>query len=463
MNVNSTVKSIFIKIAKRMGLEVVDKTNTDISFSESGLNPTAIGAGVVSNIAVDDSEIIIEGNNARAEAIRELKEYYVDELQTAVAEVSLGTGDAIVRPYTDGKYIGLNIIGNDNFVITESIGTHIKGVIMKLDEYEKDNKVYRLFESQTLKDELSPAILHIRRFVYQDDKEIRISATSWEGMETEENIIADQLLLGRYKCPTINRDNYNSANGVPITFGCEDIVNNIRTKYKQYNEEFDRKQALIFADRSMFKRDANSKDENGASTLKLEGTKFVKIKGNGIEGGVKGMIEDYSPTIREPEFQAANNFNLSVLELCCGFSRGVFTAPETAFSTATEMKNSLKKTFAFVKRFRKRLELGDRMLFSAINIIMNINATTPMGDWDLRHDWSYDYIEETKERFNQLMQGHSAGVVKDETICAWINNLSEDEAKKYMTELKAVAEAAQKPENTEDSIDDDGAGDLIDG
>lgn len=457
MNVNSTVKSIFIKIAKRMGLEVIDKTDTDISFSESGLNPTAIGAGVVSNIAVDDSEIIIEGNNARAEAIRELKEYYVDELQNAVAEVSLGTGDAIVRPYTDGKYIGLNIIGNDNFVITASIGTHLKGVIMKLDEYEKENKVYRLFESQTLKDELSPAIVHIRRFAYRDDKETNIALTSWKGMETEENIIADQLLLGRYKCPTINRDNYNSANGVPITFGCEDIVKNIRTKYKQYNEEFDRKLAKTFAKRSMFKKETDK--VTGKEELTIRGHQFVLAKG-GMEDKVSDMIYDYSPAIREPEFQAANNFNLSVLELCCGFSRGVFTKPETAFATAAEMKNSLKKTFAFVKRFRKRLELGDRMLFNAINIIMNINATTPLGDWDLRYDWSYDYIEETKERFNQLMQGHSAGVVKDETICAWINNLSEDKAKKYMAELKAAAKAARKSENTEDNIDDDGAGDF---
>ena len=459
MNIKPIIKSIFVKIATKLGFEIADKADTDISFAESGLNPTAIGAGVVSNIAIDDSEIIIEGNNARADALRELKEYYVDELQNSVAEVSLGTGDAIVRPYTDGKYIGLNIIGNDNFVITESIGTHLKGVIMKLDEYQKDNKVYRLFESQTLKDDAEPTFVHIHRFAYRNDKEIDISATSWEGMETEESIIADQLLIGRYKCPTINRDNYNSANGVPITFGCEDIVNNIRSKYQQYNEEFDRKQALIFADRSMFKRDANDKVENGAPNLKLSASHFVKIKGN-IDGGVKGMIEDYSPAIREPEFQAANNFNLSVLELCCGFSRGVFTKPETAFATAAEMKNSLKKTFAFVKRFRKRLELGDRMLFNAINIIMNINATTPMGDWDLRHDWSYDYIEETKERFNQLMQGHSAGVVKDETICAWINNLSEDEAKKYMAELKATLDAKEEPE---DNIDDDGAGDLIDG
>lgn len=454
MNIESTIKSIFLKIAEKLNLQLVDKSNIEVDFSESGLNPTAIGAGVIANIAIDDSDIIIDGENARADAIRDMKDYYTDELQTVVAEVSLGTGDAIVRPFTDGRYIGLNVIGNDNFVITECIGTHIKGVIMLLDEYSEKNKIYRLFESQTLKEDNEQPIVYIRRFAYENNKEISLLATSWENMVEEEVITATQLLIGRYKCPTINRDDYNSINGVPITFGCEEIIETIRQKYEQYNAEFDQKQALIFADKTMFKKDP---DNIGGIKKEIEGTMFMKVKG-AIDGGVKGMVEDYSPAIRETEFREANNFNLSVLELCCGFSRGVFTTPETAFATATEMKNSLKKTFAFVKRFRKRLELGDRMLFNAINIIMNVNATTPIGDWDIRHDWSYDYIEETKERFNQLVQGHSAGVVKDETLCAWINNLKEDEAQQYMAELKANStDDVVEPDDT----NDDGMGDVI--
>lgn len=453
MNINETVKGIFIKLAKKMGLELSEKSKNDIDFTADGLNPTAIGSGVVANIAIDDSDIIIDGTNARAEAIREIKDYYTDELQTAVAEVSLGTGDCIVRPYTDGKYIGLNIIGNNNFVITESIGTHIKGVIMLLDEYTTDNNTYRLFESQTLKDDNENSVVYIRRFAYKGSSETDITKTHWENLATEEVITADQLLLGRYKCPTINRDDYNSVNGVPITFGCEGIIENIKTKYEQYNEEFDRKQSLIFADRTMFKRDNDTQSTVKGDKLKIDGTTFMKVKGS-LNGGVGEMIQDYSPAIRESEFQAANNFNLSVLELCCGFSRGVFTSPETSFATATEMKNSLKKTFAFVKRFRKRLELGDKMLFHAIDIMMNSLGTTPMGEWTISHDWSYDYIEETRERFNQLMQGHSAGVVSDETLCAWINNLKEDEAAAYMEELRSATEPEETDDTDTDGFDD---------
>lgn len=457
LNINDTVKALFMRIAKKMGLKLNEKTDSRINFQAHGLNPTAIGASVVASITVDDSDIIIEGDSARAEALRELKKYYVDELQTAVAEISLGTGDCIVRPYTDGQRIGLNIIGNENFVITESVGTHLKGVIMLIDEYTVNGKIYRLFESQTLKGDSDNKIVYISRFVFDGAKEISLINTHWRNLDQEEIITADQLLIGRYKCPTINRTNYNSANGVPITFGCDGIIDNIKQKYKQYNEEFDRKQALIFADKTMFKNENDNRNDSGESVKinkKIDGTVFLKVKGD-LNNGVSSMIQDYSPVIRETEFQSANDFNMSVLELCCGFSRGVFTTPETSFATATEMKNSLKKTFAFVKRFRKRLELGDRMLFNAIDIIMNINNTTPMGNWELMHDWSYDYVEETKERFNQLMQGHSVGVVSDETLCAWINNLKEDEAAAYMEEIRAAAEP--EPEETDDT-DTDGIG-----
>lgn len=438
MKIDELTKKIFLNVAKLLGLELVKKTESDIDYSEKGLNPTAIGAGVIANIAIDDSDIIIEGENARADAMRKIAEYYTDEIQNAIAEVSLGTGDAIVRPFTDGKDIGFHILGNENFIITKCIGNKLKGIIMLIDEYTKNKKVYRLFESQTIKENGDmQTIVYIRRFAYVDDKEIALVSTSWNEIPGEEIIFSEQLLIGRYKCPTINRENYNSANGVPITFGNEEIVDNIKTKYKQYNEEFDRKQAKTFVGQTMLKTPGQPE---GIKKQIIDGHVFLKTKG-GVDGGVKGLIEDYSPAIRETEFQTANNFNFSILELCCGFSRGIFTAPETAFATATEMKNSLKKTFSFIKRFRRRLEAGDKMLFKAVNIIMNINATTPIGNWYLRHDWSYDYIEETKERFNQLMQGHSAGVVKDETVCAWINNLSEKEATKYMAELKASAKS----------------------
>lgn len=430
---NSMIEGIILKIANRLGLELQKKKDLKIKYSDKGINPTAIGANVVTNIAIDDSDIQVVGDSARAQAIQDLLYYYVDNILSVAAEVALGTGDCLIRPYTDGDDIGFNVIGSDDFLITSSIGYRLKGVVIKLDEYETKTATYRLFESQSLQTEGNRKVVLINRFAYKGTDEIDITKTIWEDISTEEIVVADQLLLGRYKCPTINRDNYNSANGVPITFGCDGIINNIKKKYEQYNDEFDRKESRIFADRTLFKRGENDRLE--LSTAK----EFVSVRG-GVDGGITSQIYDYSPSIREEEFKSANDFNLSILELCCGFSRGIFTSPETSFATATELKNSLKKTFAFVKSFRRRIEHGNKELFNAVNIIMNLNSVTPEGKWDLQHDWSYDYIEQTNERFNQLIQSYDRNAIKTEDLTGWVLNLEPEEASRYVEEIEAKTE-----------------------
>ncbi len=433
--IKDALKNAFLYIANKMGLKLQDKSDKS---QLDGLDLTAIGAGIIANIAIDDSDIIIEGENDRAKSMCKMRDYFQNEIETAAAEVALATGDCLVRPFSDGENIGLNIIGGNDFIVTESIGGVLRGVILKIDEYKIDNNVYRLFESQLLRNIEDGKAVFIRRFAFKNGQEIDVSHTQWKDIKSEECIAAEQLLLGRYKCPTLNRDNYNSANGVPITFGSESIVENVCKKYKEYNDEITRKGTIIFADRSLFK---NERGEDGTRKLVRNSKEYMTVKGDLNGASLDSVIKDYSPDIREVEFKAGFDLNLSVLEMCCGFSRGVFTSPETAFATATEMKNSLKKTFAFVKRFRKFIEAGNKALFRAIDIIMSLNGIAPVGDWEIRHDWSYDYIEQTAEKFNQLLQAHAAGVLKDKDLVSWILGIDDKTAEMYISELKQEAEA----------------------
>lgn len=430
---NSTIKSIILKIADKLGLELQERKEQAVNYTDTGFNPTAIAANVIASIAIDDSEINIIGDSQRAEALREFADYFTESVEDIAAEVALGMGDALIRPYTNGDDIGLSVIGADDFLITASIGNTIKGVVMKLDEYKTQKASYRFFEYQGL-DTDGEGTVTIRRFAYKDGNMCSLEETVWADWEEELQITADQLLVARYKCPTINRDNYNSANGVPITYGCEDIIEQVQKQYGDYNDEFDRSKKLIFADRKLFK-----KSEDGDSLVLSPANNFVMVRG-GIDGGVKSQIDDYTPPIREAEYKNAEDFNLSILELCCGFSRGIFTKPETAFTTATEMRNSLKKTFSFVKKFRRKIENGNKELFNAVNIIMNLNNTTPDGEWDIQHDWSYDYIEQTQERFNQLIQSVNAGAVKVKDLTSWVLGLDNDAAEEYVKEIQAEAE-----------------------
>lgn len=437
---SEALRLIFKKIALKLGLELKEKNEViNYDFTAPGLNPTVIGASSVATITIDDSEIAIIGESERAKRLEDICEYYTDEILPTVAEVALGTGDCIARPYTDGKDIGVDIIGNNDFAITRTIGNKIKGVVMKIAEYQANNATYVLTESQELRDENGTSICQIRRFAYKDGKELSLGSTDWADYEEEQNIISDVLLIGRYKCPTVNRKNYNSPNGVPITYGCDDIISEIKKQYKEYNDEFSVKRSRIFADRTLFKKDVKG-------DLRLSpSNEYVTVNGD-LNNGVGSLIQEYSPAIREAEHRAGSDFNFGILELCCGFSRGVFTKPETAFATATEMKNSLKKTFSFVKAFRKRIEAGDRGLFDAINVIMNLNGITPVGSWELYHDWSYDYVEETRERFTQLVQSLSVGAIKKSDLTSWVLNMDREQAENYIAEIEVENEQALERE-----------------
>lgn len=423
MNIKTVAKDIFLKIAKSLGLELKEKAKTEQDYDDDGMNPTAIGAMAVSNIAIDDSEIDIDGESERAEILREICEYYTDDILPIASEVSLGTGDCVLRPYTDGTNIGIDVLGNDRFAVIDAIGNKIKGVIMLIDEQKTETDTTQLFEVQMTDGEQT----QILKYAYKNGNPIPLTATKWAELNEDETVTANQLLIGRIKCPTINRKDYNSVNGVPITFGCRNIIDEAKKKYKQFNEEYEQKKALIFADKTMFHN-----NEQGKAVL--DGKQFYKLKGD-MNGNIKNMIDDYSPTIRTAELQAGEDFNLSVLEMCCGFSRGIFTKPETSFATATEMRNSLKKTFSFVKHFRRNIESGNRMLFNAINIILNVNGA-PMGDWEIQHQWSYDYIESTQEKFNQLIQAHSIGAVKTADVTSWVLDMDAESAETYVQEIK---------------------------
>ena len=429
---NSIVKSIIEKLAERFGITLYKKADVTYDYADEGLNPTAIGANVITNIAVDDSDIIINGENKRADAMREIVAYYEDEVENVAVEIALGTGDCIIRPYVQEDMIGINVIGNDSFMITSAVGGKLQGVVMMLDDYTVDSDTYRLFEMQELKD----GVCKMSHFAFKNDKEISIEQTEWEGISEETDIQADQLLIGRIKCPTINRSDYNSAEGVPITYGCDDLIENVQEKYEQYNDEFKRKKSRIFADRMLFK-----KDDNQELTL-TDSAEIVKLKG--FDGALSSMIETYSPPIRETDYRSGNNFNLAMLEMASGLSRGIWTEPETSFATATEMKNSLKKTFAFVKRLRRRIEAGNKQLFNAIDILMNANNITPQGEWEVEHQWSYDYIEESREKFNQLVQGNSIGAITTAEVRSWELNIPLDQAKEQIEEYEQEQIEKQK-------------------
>ena len=125
-----------------------------------------------------------------------------------------------------------------------------------------------------------------------------------------------------------------------------------------------------------------------------------------------------------------------MLEILAGLSNGILTAPTTNFATATEMKASLQLTYAFITRFRKALVSGTDDLLYAIDVLMNINGITPVGEWESRYDWSSSYIENIEEQFNRLVVAQGIGAVSTGEVRAWVMDEDPEEAEEKVDEIR---------------------------
>lgn len=434
----SWIQTIFLSIAKRLGLELQRKPVDVDDYSKPGLSMTAVIANRVATLTLQDSVIDIVGNSARAKFIEGFVQQFQGWKMGVSAEVGLGTGDCLVKPYTDGKRIGVDIIKNGDFVVCESIEDYIKSCIIKVGEIVTDNGTkYERFETQIVREGMTEdgqdvSYLIIQNSAYKNGTQVPLdSVPAWADIKPEEiipNVTAP--LFGRFKCPTVNRGNVNGVNGVKITHGLDDVMKKAVEAYERFNEEYKAKEPFVFADKTIFTKDSTGKVEipNGKDRV------FQLVRGNQDASGQK-LIQEYSPDIRSADLDTGIQVNFKMLELMAGLSAGILTSPTTNFATATEMRASLQATFAFITRFRRQIEIGTRQLLQAVDVIANRNNLAPIGDWDISFQWSASYIEQMAEHFNQLMMAQGVGAVSAAELRAWLLDEDLETAKQRVAEI----------------------------
>lgn len=425
------LQTIVLKIARGLGLSLTKKTIDNVGYDDIyDISLTAAIANRVSTLTLMDTSLSIKGDSVRAAYLDELyKDTLIDKIDTA-CEVALGTGDVLIKPYSDGFRIGIDIIKNDDFYICESIGNHIKACIIRCESIKKENGViYERFEAQRIKqfeeNGVQVSALFINTYAFKNGYNVPLdSVAEWSSIEPEVVILnTNKLLLGRIKCPTVNRESVNSPNGVPITYGLSSVIRASVESYKRFNEEFARKESFIFADKSLFKRD---KETGKAVIPRGKERVFMSIPSMYKDGsdGLNSLIKEYSPDIRSDELTKGIEQNFKMLELLAGLSPGVLSNPTTNYATATELKANLQLTFAFITKFRRSIEKGINDLIDSISVLLDINDTVPYGDYRVSIDWSSSYIEDLTEQFNRMCTAHGLGAVSTAEVRAWL--LDED-------------------------------------
>ncbi len=331
------------------------------------------------------------------------------------AQMAFGVGRVFLVPYITGGKIYNDIIPQGRAWVTSMIGDDVLGIGVLADIRVKNNRrFYRLASYEY--DGNTKTFTIENKATNESGTEVALSTfDEWADIEPIITLKGvEKPLFAFVDCPKDNRTT-DKLQGASIIFGCDDTIQEIRDCLKQYADEFDLKQSWLGVNKAMI-------DKDGKADSHLYRT-FISSPTN-------NLFEIFSPDIRDNSYRQRLLDLFSRLEKQVGTSSGILTPADTSLATATQVRRSMYDTLAMVDRMRKSIDKAIRALCYCYEVYFPFIGKATPKQYDLRLCWEDKMLQDTTERFQNLMQGRSANAVKDEEIRQFLfpNETAEERA-----------------------------------
>lgn len=365
-------------------------------------NFTAIFAQNLATKTVLDSDISITGNNKRAEFLGEISKSLWKESKKLVA-MALGTGGAVIAPYVSNGYLDYSIIPQDRIYINSCRGDRLTNILVLADVADINHTRYYRWTNYAL----DSGVVSIKNKVTNSGGQ-PADIEHWRNIPDISITGVDRLPLAFLKSPANNRRSDNRY-GVEITYGCDDIIKKILICLDQISDEFGLKQPRLIADDRFFEKDKKT------GKLKLTSKLFMAFKNVNNQK----PFEIFDPAIRESSFHAELHSLYNQLEKAVGVSDGVLTKREKIGTTATEIRADQLDTYAIIDSIRTALEIVWEDFIYACNVLCNAYSLCPPGEYDIKFDWSYSWLESSEQTFRQMKELQSIGAMSKAELRSW--------------------------------------------
>lgn len=424
----------FLKNVLKIQTETTEKEISDnqkyaIEYKDiDSINFNAIFSNKLANYTISDSSYSITGENARSEYFDKMGQSIWKKMKK-ITSMALGYGGVILVPYSKGGKLYYNIVPQNRLVINKMDGESIVSATVLAEKktiISATNKtIYLRWTDYNIQ---NGNLIITQR--YTNDKEQVIPVPDfWSNInETLGFSNVDRVAFGFIKSPINNRTD-NDKYGVPITFGCDETIKEIKECLAQIQREYDLKQVFVGADVTMFKGD-NALPTNGI---------YKKI-----DSGDDAFWEVFDPAIRDSAYYNRLQELYRRLESQVGTSAGIISKVETQNATATEIKKQMKETFDICDDMRTNIEKGMEDFFYACNVLANAYKLTPNGEYEIKYDWSYSLLEDTQSEFNQKTQAVNMGIEKKAEVRNWLHpSETMEESEKIIKEIEAEEPTAE--------------------
>lgn len=417
------------KIQTQTTQKEIDENSKYAKLYESidDINFNAIFSNKLANYTISDSNMNIEGENKRVDLLNMTGQSMWKKAKK-ITSMAFGYGGVIIVPYVKGGKIYYNLVPQDRLTIDEMDGELITGATVlaekKIIGGNVNTKVYLRWTNYQIK---NGNMVITQQF--SDEKGNRIPAPDfWKDIQEVRTITnVDRVLFGYIKSP-INNRRANDKYGVPITYGCDATILEIKETMKQMIREYELKEAFVGVDATMF---------NGKNKLPDNGL-FKKIDSTNDD-----FFQIYDPQFRDYTIRLQELYKR--LEHEIGTSAGILSEIATQNATATEIKHAMFDTFTICDDMRSNIEKGLDDFFYACNVLANAFNLSPQGEYEISFDWSYSLLEDTQQEWSQLTYAENKGIVSKVELRQW---LRPDET--LEESQKAIDEIAE----SEPSVDD---------
>ena len=391
------------------------------------INFNAIFSNKLANYTVSDSTMNIDGDNQRAELLN-MTGTSMWKKAKKIVSMAFGYGGVIIVPYVKGGKIYYNLVPQDRLTIDSTDGELITGATVLAEKKviggNVNSKVYLRWTNYQIQN--GNMVITQQ---YSDDKGNKIPApTFWQDIQEVRTITnVDRVLFGYIKSP-INNRKANDKYGVPITYGCDATILEIKETIKQMVREYELKEVFVGADITMF---------DGKNALPKNGL-WKKV-----DSGRDDFFEVFDPQFRDYTTRLQELYKR--LEHEVGTSYGILSEVNTQQATATEIKKSMYDTFTICDDMRSNIEKGMDDFFYACNVLANAFNLSPQGEYTISFDWSYSLLEDTQTEWSQMTWAESKGIMSKVELRQW---LKPDET------LEESQKAIEEIEESQPSVDD---------
>lgn len=409
--------------------EVEDNQKYAVEYERiDEINFNSIFSNKLANYVINDSNVNITGENARVELLNKVLQSMWKKAKK-ITSMGFGYGGVILVPYVKSGKIYYNIVSQSRVTIDEVEGENIIGATIIADKKTVNKGIgnsktyYRLTNYKVRNGNIEIT----QKFTDENGHEVAVP-DFWKNIELKKVITGvDRALFGYIKSPINNRKT-DDKYGVPITYGCDSTIAEIKETMKQLYREYKLKEAFVGADSTMF---------NGKDSLPLNGL-FKKV-----DAGDDNFFEVFDPAFRP--FTERLQELYQRLEHEIGTSRGILTEPLSSYQNTDETRRAMQDTASIIDAMRKNIEKGIEDFLYSANVLANAYNLTPQGEYKVNYDWSYYFIESTMDTWNQLLIGFNNGVVSKEELRAFIYPSETDEAReKVLNEIKKQEPSIEK-------------------